>query len=178
MGHYEELGVAPTATQAEIRRSYLALARQFHPDQLSGVPTAERDRAAARMARINAAWSVLSDADRRARYDHTWRRADSGTNATIRDVGASWTAYDDEDDDIDPRLLDDTPTGAPTLRRGLTFLPAGLGAAGFTIMVVGFVIGLSALLAVGLVLLAAGVLAFLLLPLLALINSSRADKDW
>lgn len=176
--HYDELGVAPTATPAEIRSSYLALARRFHPDRLSEVSPAERDRAAARMARINAAWSVLSDRTRRAAYDAAWRDGEP-TGATIRDPGQTWTAYDERDDfDVDPRLLDDTPTGAPTIRRGLTFLPAGLATAGAGALVVGFVIGLAPLLAVGLVLMVAAGLSFLVLPLIALANSSRADRDW
>lgn len=178
MGHYDELGVAPSASPAEIRRSYLALARQFHPDHLSDVPAAERERAAARMARINAAWSVLSDRDRRAAYDEAGGTQHEGTNATIRDVGNSWIAFDPEDDEIDPRLLDDTPTGAPTLRRGLTFIPAALGAVGFVLVLVGVVIGLVELAAIGLMLLAGAGLGFVVLPLIALANSSRADKDW
>jgi curved DNA-binding protein CbpA len=176
VGHYEELEVSPSATPGEIRRSYLALARRFHPDHLSDVPQQERDRAAARMARINAAWSVLSDESRRAAYDVA-RGHDRGTGATIRDVGTSWVAYDTDDDDIDPRLLDDTPTGAPTLGRGLTFLPAGLAVAGAAAALVGFLISLFELLAVGLLLLVAAGLAFLVIPLIALANSSRADKD-
>lgn len=169
--HYQVLGVDPSASSAEIRSSYLALARRYHPDRLSGVPPAERQRAAARMARINAAWSVLSDRQRRARYDS----ATSG--AHVRDAGQTWTAFDDGDDPIDPRLLDDTPTGAPTLRRGLTFLPALLSTVGVLAALVGFVVGFGPLLVLGLAALAAAGLSFLLLPLVALLRSSRADLD-
>lgn len=175
MGYYEELEVAPSATPAEIRRSYLALARRFHPDGLAAVSQQERDRASARMARINAAWSVLSDEDRRAAYDVASGHG-RGTGATIRDVGRSWVAFDTDEDDVDPRLLDDTPTGAPTLRRSFTFLPACLAVAGGMATLTGFVIGLSELLAVGLVVLAVAALSFLVIPLVALANSSRADK--
>lgn len=178
MGHYDELGVAPSATPAEIRASYLALARRFHPDRLSGVPALEREQAAARMARINAAWSVLSDRDRRAAYDQTVGGATPGSGATVRDVAGSWTPYGDDDDDIDPRLLDDTPTGAATLHRSLAFLPTGLAAVGFFLLIVGFLVGLLPLVAVGLVLLAGAALGFLVIPLIALAKSSHADKDW
>ena len=177
MEHYDELGVAPTASAAEIRTSYLALARRFHPDRLGGVPDAERERAATRMAKINAAWSVLSDRGRRAAYDASWRD-DTAGGATIRDAGASWTPYDTNDDEVDPRLLDDTPSGAPTLHRGLTLAPAVLAVTGVGAIIVGFMIGLGELAALGLVVTLAAGLSFLLIPLIALANSSRADRDW
>lgn len=184
MGHYDELEVAPSATPAEIRKSYLALARRYHPDGLGAAPERDRAQAAARMARINAAWSVLSDRARRAAYDAALRGSDGddgAAGATIRDVSDTWTAHDgtfDADDDVDPRLLDDTPTGAPTLRRSVTFLPAIFATAGIVSLLVGFLIGLFPLVAVGLALLALAGLSFLLIPLLALFNASRADRDW
>ena len=173
--HYEELGVAPTATPAEIRTSYLALARRYHPDRLVGVPTAERAVAAAKMARINEAWTVLSDRDRRAHYD-ALRGGTGPTGATVRDAGETWVPYGDDDDDVDPRLLDDTPTGAHTVHRGLTLLPAVLAAAGGLVLLFGFVLQLGALLATGLLLEVAAGLSFLVIPLLALARSSRADR--
>lgn len=176
MEHYDELGVPPTADMAEIRSSYLTLARRFHPDRLADVPEPERVRAAARMARINAAWSVLSDRDRRAAYDASWR-GDRPDGATIRDPAASFRQYDETEDDFDPMSIDDTPTGAPTLRRGLTFLPAMLAGVGVLATLLGFMIGLGGLLSIGVLLLVASAGSFLLLPLLALLNSSRADLD-
>lgn len=175
MEHYEELGVTPSATTAEIRTSYLALARRYHPDRLASAGPDAQAQAAVRMARINAAWTVLGDRDRRARYDASLGGADTSRH-TVRDPGHDWVPYDDSDDDVDPRLLDDTPTGAPTLRRELTFLPVGLGAAGAGALLVGFVVGLGPLLGLGLLLLVASALSFLVIPLLALSRSSRADR--
>lgn len=174
MEHYEQLGVRPTASAAEIRSAYLALARRYHPDRLVDVPLPERERAAARMARINAAWAVLSDRQRRAQYDAAHEQTTSG--ATVREPGRTWSPFEDGDDPVDPRLLDDTPTGAPTLHRGLTFLPAGLSVVGVAAVVIGFVVGLVPLLGLGLVLLVASGLAFLFIPLVALSRSSRADR--
>lgn len=179
MDHYDELGVSPTASDAEIRSSYLALARRFHPDRLMAAAPADRDVAAQRMARVNAAWSVLSDRNRRAAYDATRSGSATGgaTGATIRDAGTTFDPFDDDGVDFDPSSLDDTPTGAPTMRRGLTFLPAVLAAAGFGIALLGFMIGMGGLLSVGLLLLVGSAVSFLLLPLVALLQSSRADLD-
>ncbi len=178
MQHYVELGVEPDATVEEIRSSYLALARRYHPDGLAGASDTDRRQASARMATVNAAWSVLSNARRRQVYDASWR-GDEPRGATIRDISDSWTAFDaDADDDIDPELLDDTPSGAPTLRRGFTFLPAGLGVAGAGSLIVGSLVGIGPLAGLGLVLIIAAGLSFLLVPLIALANSSRADRNW
>ena len=72
--YYETLGVDRSADAKEIRQAYRRLARQHHPDVNSGDPeSAERFKA------INAAYEVLSDADKRAKYDRygeQWERAE------------------------------------------------------------------------------------------------------
>ena len=174
-GHYEELGVPPTATAAEIRAAYVALARAHHPDRNTARPAGERARAAARMARVNAAWTVLSDPQRRAAYD---ARHGVGTGAArfgVREAEGRWVAFDDGDD-VDPRLLDDTPTGAPTVPRALAFVPAVLAALGAAAVVLGAVLGFGGLLIGGFFLLAMSGLSFLALPFVALVNASRAER--
>ena len=61
---YETLGVKKTATAAELRTAYRKLAKQHHPDLNPGKP-----EAAERFKRISAAYALLSDADKRARFD-------------------------------------------------------------------------------------------------------------
>jgi DnaJ-class molecular chaperone len=61
---YEVLGVKRDASADEIRKVYRKLAKQFHPDLNPGKPEAE-----ARFKAISAAYDLLSDADKRARYD-------------------------------------------------------------------------------------------------------------
>jgi len=62
--YYEILGVVSTATDEEIKRSFRRLARQCHPDLNPGNKAAEE-----RFKMISEAYEILSDTDRRARYD-------------------------------------------------------------------------------------------------------------
>ena len=61
---YEVLGIKPDASADEIRKVYRKLAKQFHPDLNPGKPEAE-----ARFKSISAAYDLLSDPEKRARYD-------------------------------------------------------------------------------------------------------------
>ncbi len=61
---YSELGVAKTASQDEIRRAFRKLAKQLHPDQNPGDKASEE-----RFKRVSAAFDLLSDEDKRRRYD-------------------------------------------------------------------------------------------------------------
>jgi DnaJ-class molecular chaperone len=61
---YETLGVAPNASQDDIRRAYRKAAKETHPDLNPGKPEAEN-----RFKEINAAYDIVGDADKRKRYD-------------------------------------------------------------------------------------------------------------
>ncbi len=175
---YDELGVDASASTAEIRRAYLALARRHHPDRLGASPASDRATAAARMAQVNAAWSVLSHPQRRATYDAGRVEAPwSATTGYVRDPGDTFRAFREEPDRIDPRLLDDTPTGARTIRRGLAMLPASLAVGGLVLSVLGAMLGFTGLLGLGLMSIVLSAASFLLVPLVALANSSRADRN-
>lgn len=67
---YRVLDVRHDASPEEIKRRWRELAREHHPDR-AGADGAERERLTTSMARINAAYDVLRDPVRRARYDST-----------------------------------------------------------------------------------------------------------
>jgi hypothetical protein len=64
---YEILGVASTATAAEIRAAYLTAVARYHPDKHAENPLA--DLATQKLATLNQAYELLSEPDRRARFD-------------------------------------------------------------------------------------------------------------
>jgi DnaJ-class molecular chaperone len=72
--YYATLGVPKNASDADIKKAYRKLARKFHPDLNPGDKAAE-----ARFKEINEAHEVLSDADKRRKYD---------------ELGANWRAYE------------------------------------------------------------------------------------
>ena len=61
---YQRLGVKRGASEAEIKKAYRSLAKQLHPDRNKDNPNAAK-----RFAEITHAYDLLSDKDKRARYD-------------------------------------------------------------------------------------------------------------
>lgn len=62
--YYEVLGVEKNASETEIKKAFRKLARQYHPDVNPGDKTAEE-----KFKEVNEAYEILSDPDKRARYD-------------------------------------------------------------------------------------------------------------
>ena len=62
--YYEVLGVEKNATSEQIKKAYRKLAKKYHPDMNPG-----DDEAANKFKEVNEAYEVLSDEDKKAKYD-------------------------------------------------------------------------------------------------------------
>src|SRR2546422_6021116 len=73
--YYDVLGLKRGASQKEIKQAFRKLARKHHPDVNPGDKAAEQ-----RFKEINSAYEVLSDADKRGKYDRygeRWEQAEA-----------------------------------------------------------------------------------------------------
>lgn len=74
--YYSILGISKTASQEEIKQAFRKLARKYHPDVNPGNQQAE-----AKFKEVNEAYEVLSDPDKRKKYDQYgqyWKQVGEG----------------------------------------------------------------------------------------------------
>lgn len=71
--YYESLGVSRTASADEIKKAFRKLAREYHPDVAK-----DKKKAEERFKEINEAYEVLSDPDKRKKYDELGAHWKSG----------------------------------------------------------------------------------------------------
>ncbi len=122
--YYQILGVKRDASEKEIKQAYRRLARKFHPDLNPGDKSAE-----AKFKEMNEAYQVLSDAEKRKKYDRygdQWEYADQFAEAEKQgrgrwDFGQRGTAYEyggaGDFEDILSSLFGDAGLGS-RVRRG------------------------------------------------------------
>ena len=87
--YYSTLGISKTASAKEIKQAFRKLARKYHPDVNPGDKAAE-----AKFKEVNEANEVLSDPEKRKKYD---------------ELGANWRAYEN----APPGARPGSPFGGP-----------------------------------------------------------------
>ncbi|CDN12145.1 MAG: DnaJ domain-containing protein [Richelia sp.] len=102
--YYSILGVSKTASPEEIKKAFRKLARQYHPDVNPGNKQAE-----ARFKEVSEAYEVLSDVDKRKKYDQFgqyWKQAGEGFpgGAGVDMGGFDFSQYGSFDDFINELL--------------------------------------------------------------------------
>ena len=67
--YYKTLGVSRNATDAELQKAYRKLAAKFHPDRHADEDEKKRNQAKQKFQKIQQAYDVLSDGEKRRMYD-------------------------------------------------------------------------------------------------------------
>ena len=75
--YYDILGVGPAATTKEIRAAYRRKALELHPDRLPSASEAERHSAEEAFKKVNRAYEVLGNEERRRKYHAAWLQSNS-----------------------------------------------------------------------------------------------------
>jgi curved DNA-binding protein CbpA len=159
--HYEVLGVAPTASAAEIKRAYRDQARRHHPDLGGGDDTMER---------LNRAWATLGDPARRRAYDTVL--GIGGVNAPPRPPQPQPIVVDEEGEaDWGP----EPEPGPPEKRDLLLLLPVTLLGCAACCVGVGALLYASVFLGLAVFFGAAALFTFALMPILTLRRQARSN---
>jgi len=179
------LGVARDASDEDIRRAYLRLARRTHPDVRG-----DSLEAAEQMRRINSAWALLSNPDSRAALAHHGRqRPAPQRRAGAEPVGevpsqekvpsqeaaeARWPSGEGSDsEDFDG---DDRPITDGRLPEWMRLGAPAMFVVGVCCLIFGAMTGLLAVFVLGAAALAFAALMFLLAPFVVLVTSRGARR--
>lgn len=173
------LGVAHDASDEDIRRAYLRLARRNHPDVRGDSP-----EAAEQMRRINSAWAMLSNTGGRAApARHVRQRPAPQGRAGAETVGeapsqeaaeAQWPSG--EGSDSEGSDGDDRPITDGRLPEWMRLGAPAMFVFGVCCLIFGAMTGLLAVFALGAASLAFAALMFLLAPFVVLVTSRGARR--
>jgi hypothetical protein len=180
VSHYDVLGVDEHASADEIRRAYVALAREHHPDHraATGAVIGEADSDATIRA-ANAAWEVLSDPARRRAYDEQLALGvEVPRGPRIRHLDDTFVPFDATDDEDDawryePDVGD--PRTAPS--RGLVLAPIVLLGMALLTLLTWRLLDAEVFLFIAVALGALSLLTFILVPLMAMARAAKFENE-
>lgn len=89
---YQVLGLTSSASVDEIKKAYRRLALQYHPDKHQSSNEAAKASNLLKFQQVGFAYTILSDATRRARYDETGRTDESFLQG-VADSEGGWEGY-------------------------------------------------------------------------------------
>ena len=133
--YYAVLGVSRTAEADDIKRAFRKLARKYHPDVNPGDKTAE-----AKFKEVSEAYEVLSDPDKRKKYDQFgqyWQQAEragagAGTYGSPGDFGgfdfSNYSSFDEFINELLGRFAGGSGMGGPGGSRSRTYTYGAPGA--------------------------------------------------
>lgn len=139
MDYYEILGVSKTASDEEIKKAYRLKALQYHPDKNQGNASAEE-----MFKKINEAYSVLSDSQKRAAYNSGFTSSQhrsytnygnsSSTNRAYRQNPFTYNPFEASEEDEDRYTyswrfygpFEQEPEAPRSRRQGLGTLALGI----------------------------------------------------
>lgn len=161
MTHYEVLGVAAASSTADIRAAYHRQARRWHPDfaAANGVDAA---RARREMQRVNEAWRVLSDPNRRRSYDAEIAPPEPTEPIDVPSDEEWWAERE--------RWV---PAEGAVPRRPMVIAPVGLFATGVVLLLLNAVIALPVVFLVAIGFIAASGVLFVIAPFLSMVAAKR-----
>lgn len=105
--YYQRLGISFNATQEEIKQAYKILAKKYHPDRHQG---SEEEIATYIMGRIADAYDILSDLEKRKKYDQQLSNSTNSKHTTQAQGNNAYKTYtkpkEESNEDFDEDIKD------------------------------------------------------------------------
>ncbi len=129
--YYEILGVNPSASQEEIKKAYRENVVILHPDRMAGMSEGARRRAEGKLKRVNRAYEILGDPQKRRGYDSEYllRKIRENKEETTDQTKEADTPEEENEPEYQPQPADETPPPLIVDQRRMRARPKTIGIA-------------------------------------------------